>query len=271
MIDILKIETFEELEQHYERIAERIYDLSMEVIGSKTSLTKSLKKERYEKLSSLRNQIKKLESVKDEEYYQKIKEMEEKRQQLYQERDLKLAELQKENEPKEEEVHILQEDKDAIVNVKDSISLLRMKKTNEEWLNIIKALMEEKELVNYSIQILDRIYTVVGMGTHSEKIHFTESRTGTIVAVVKDGYDMSSVPEQVFSYPEENPEFFKNHDFILYEVFDTSLSGNLEYLMKKNSVKTLFGMPDSVTKSIDNMLFEEYKNHVISQNKVIKI
>ena len=36
MIDILKIETFEELEQHYERIAERIYDLSMEVIGSKT-------------------------------------------------------------------------------------------------------------------------------------------------------------------------------------------------------------------------------------------
>lgn len=80
MIDILKIETFEELEQHYERIAERIYDLSMEVIGSKTSLTKSLKRERYEKLSSLRNQIKKLESVKDEEYYQKIKEMEEKRQ-----------------------------------------------------------------------------------------------------------------------------------------------------------------------------------------------
>jgi len=30
-------------------------------------------------------------------------------------------------------------------------------------------------------------------------------------------------------------------------------------------------MPDSVTESIDNMLFEEYKNHVISQNKVIKI
>ena len=82
---------------------------------------------------------------------------------------------------------------------------------------------------------------------------------------------MSSVPEQVFSYPEENPEFFKNHDFILYEVFDTPLSGNLEYLMKKNSVKTLFEMPDSVTESIDNMLFEEYKNHVISQNKVIKI
>lgn len=271
MLNIIEIEDFQEIESYSEEIYERVETLLREINGSKTRLTRDLKRERRRKLKSLREKIKKLESSKNDEYYQKKEELEQRRGKLYQERDLKLEELQKENAPKEVEIRLLQQEESRIDNIISSVNSIRSEKTNEEWLNIIKNWMEERELANYSIQILDRNYTVVGIGTHSEKVRFAEERKGTIVAVVRDGYDMSKVPEQVFSYPEENPAYFKEHNFVLYEVFDSPLSENQEYLTKQNSVRTLFGMPDDVTRSIDNMLFREYKNNLISQNKMIKM
>lgn len=271
MLNIIEIESFDDLEHYKKEIEERIMTLADDISGSRIFLTRNLKRERYRKLQPLREQIRKLEASKSDEYYRKLRELEQKRQQLYQERDLELERLKKENVPKEKELHILQEESNQIANINDSMNLLRREKTNEEWLNIIKNLMEEQELDSYSIRVLDREYMIVGIGTHSEKIHWSEKKTGTIIAIVREGYDMSKVPEQVFSYPEENEVFFRNRDFVLYKVFDSPLSEKQEYLIEQNSVRTLFGMPEGVTRSIDNMLFQEYKNNLISQNKLIKM
>lgn len=115
----------------------------------------------------------------------------------------------------------------------------------------------------YSIKFFDRNITLVGVGTHSDIPHYYKSEKRKHVVIVADDFDMDKVHNYNLSWPDEYPEIYQNNDFVLY---DNNACGK-NYLEEESSVYGRFGMPKDVCDQINEIAFQDYKNHVISERE----
>lgn len=261
---------FNELVYKEEQLSEEIGELESKLNLARKQLTKQLKRERSEALKPLRKELGKIEKRDMASITKKLEEIDNKRKELYAKRDLALEMLAKEQLATREEMQRLEEEYQEVAKVLKGTNELRKNKTNEEYLNLIINALEENGSADYAIRIFNKDFTYVGIGTHSDYPQYSTIRSNGVVAIAKNGLDVSNIPEEVISYPEEHESFYRPGDFILFQKLETPVEENPSFFTKMSYINSeLPGMNAELTARINNNLLEEYRNSVRKQNQKV--
>lgn len=265
-----EIYDFNELVYKEEQLSEEIRELESKLNLARKQLTKQLKRERSEALKPLKKELRKIEKRDSASITKKLEEIANKRKELYAKRDLVLEMLAKEQLATREEMQRLEEEYQEVAKVLKGTNELRKNKTNEEYLNLIIKALEENGSEDYAIRIFNKDFTYVGIGTHSDYPQYSTIRSNGVVAIAKNGLDISKIPEEVISYPEEHETFYIPGDFILFQKLETPVEENPNFFTKMSYINSeLPGMNAELTARINNNLLEEYRNSARKQNQKV--
>lgn len=133
-------------------------------------------------------------------------------------------------------------------------------KTNREWINMIIRLLYDYNGKNYNVEVFNR-----RIDTENEDDFYNEVKIYSVVALVKDGFDINDYPSDIFSDPDKYPEYYALNDFVLYDLSNKRIYNLDKYLEEKNDKFDLYGMPELVIDRIYNILFKEVKNILLKR------
>lgn len=270
MINIEEIQDYKKIKFLHEKLEDEIVDLKMKLDTEKHQLTKKLKRERYEIIKALKSKLKNLKENDNDEIIAIKREIEEKRKELYLKRDKELISFEETKAPERERLEKLEDDYQQISKIIDGVNEQRNNRTNEEHLFLITKGLEELGQEDYSIRLFNKKFTYVGIGSHSDFPHYLSTEIEGVVAIVKNGMDVSEIPEEVISYPDENEEFYKSGEFILFRKLNKPIEESLDFFEKKTYItESLPGMSDELISIVNDKLYAEYQNSLIS--KKIKV
>ena len=266
MSTIAEIKDFAELESHYEKLYEEIENLKSRLDREVHNLTAALKKERYLTLKSFR---KKLERENSNHLQQEI---EKKRAELYKKKEEYLEKLTSEQLPYRLKLEEMETEFQELSQAIAGVTELRKNRKNSEFLTLIINSLREIGKEDYSVRIFDKEFTYVGIGTHSDTPHYYENRTDGVVAIVKNDFDISKIPEKVISYPEENQDYYQDGSFILYKRFTAPVKEYPNFLTDTTYLSSeLPGMNEELSSTINNSLFQAYKETLQNKQKKTNI
>lgn len=266
MINIEEVTNYNTIKSLHRKLWEEILSLKTNLDTERQLLTKKLKKERYQIIKAIKRSLKNPNEADSETIAALERKIEEKRNELYLKRDKELAALEDAQTIERERLEEIESEYQQLSKIIAGVNKQRRNRTNEEHLTLITNALEELGQEDYSIRIFNKKFTYVDIGSHSDFPRSLRTKTKGVVAIAKKDMDISKIPEEVISYPEENEDFYASGEFILYEKLDKSVEESIDFFTKHTYIsESLPGMSNELAAAIDDKLYAEYRNSLAAK------
>lgn len=126
-----------------------------------------------------------------------------------------------------------------------------LKKTNSEWLNIIKEQMNKENDRHYEIRFFDKKFVV----KYDEYTGYKKRVTKHCIAVVADDFNIGKISGLDLIDHENSFEYLRNSDYVLYGVYSMDTD---KYLQKNEYFRIRPGMPANL---VNNVLDNNFKDN----------